>query len=104
MSSGSRRQSLSRSRRIGPAEPIRKRPTMTAQGQERSLTIHNVTPHFYPEIGGLEESVRRFGGWLVRRGHRVVVHSSSLSTSGTSLPAGGSIDGIEIRRYAPSRN
>jgi len=77
---------------------------MTAQGQERSLTIHNVTPHFYPEIGGLEESVRRFGGWLVRRGHRVVVHSSSLSTSGTSLPAGGSIDGIEIRRYAPSRN
>jgi len=33
---------------------------MTSKGPERSLTIHHVTPHFYPEIGGLEDSVRRF--------------------------------------------
>src|SRR5256886_16942727 len=101
MSSGSRRQSLSRSRRIGRAEPIRKRPTMTAQRRERSLTIHHVTPHFYPEIGGLEESVRRLGVWFVRRGHRVVVHTSSLAVSGNTLPTLDTIDGIEIRPSAP---
>src|SRR5437667_11052902 len=101
MSSGSRRQSLSRSRRIGRAEPIRKRPTMTAQRRERRLTIHHVTPHFYPEVGGLEDSVRRFGSWFVGRGHRVVVHTSSRTEAGESLPPRDSIDGIEIRRYPP---
>ena len=74
---------------------------MTAQRRERSLTIHHVTPHFYPEIGGLEESVRRLGVWFVRRGHRVVVHTSSLAVSGNTLPTLDSIDGIEIRRSAP---
>src|SRR2546429_9582440 len=101
MSSGSRRQSLSRSRRIGRAEPIRKRPTMTAQRRERSLTIHHVTPHLYQEIGGLEERVRRLGVWFVRRGHREVVHTTSSAVSGYHHSTQECITGISIRRTAP---
>src|SRR5436309_3013278 len=74
---------------------------MTSKGPERSLTIHHVAPHFYPEIGGLEDSVRRFSAWLVERGHHVVVHTSALTISGERLAPRDSIDGIEIRRYEP---
>ena len=74
---------------------------MTSKGPERSLTIHHVAPHFYPGIGGLEDSVRRFSAWLVERGHHVVVHTSALTISGERLAPRDSIDGIEIRRYEP---
>ena len=74
---------------------------MSTQAPKRSLSIHHVAPHFYPEIGGLEDSVRRIGAWFVRRGDHVVVHTSSLSLSGESLPARDAIDGIEVRRLAP---
>src|SRR5947207_15009264 len=68
---------------------------------ERSLTIHHVAPHFFPEIGGLEQSVGRYTAWLVRRGHRVTVHASALTTRGETLPRNGEMDGVSIRRYAP---
>src|SRR5438093_1405227 len=73
--------------------------TRSRRMAERRLTIHHVTPHFYPEVGGLEDSVRRFGSWFVGRGHRVVVHTSSQTEAGESLPPRDSIDGIEVRRY-----
>ena len=68
---------------------------------ERSLTIHHVAPHFFPEIGGLEQSVGRYTAWLVRRGHRVTVHASALTTRGETLPRNGEMDGVSIRRYPP---
>src|SRR5438552_1533890 len=60
--------------------PVERRP-MT----EQSLTIHHVTPHFYPEVGGVEDSLRHFGACLVPGGHRVIVHTPSLAASGESL-------------------
>jgi len=79
--------------------PVERRP-MT----EQSLTIHHVTPHFYPEVGGVEDSLRHFGAWLVQGGHRVIVHTSSLAASGETLAARGAIEGIEIQRYPPTSN
>lgn len=58
-----------------------------------------VTPHFHPEVGGLETSVRLLGGWLAERGHSVTIHTSALTTHREVLPPKDEIDGLTILRY-----
>lgn len=65
------------------------------------MRIHHVTPHFHPEVGGLEESVRRFALWQADRGDEVVVHTLSITSTGEPLPPADRIDGVTIRRYLP---
>ncbi len=65
------------------------------------MIIHHVTPHFHPEMGGLEESVARFATWQAQRGHVVLVHTSSVTTSGEQLPMNAHWEGVAIRRYIP---
>lgn len=65
------------------------------------MKIHYVTPHFHPEIGGVEDHVLRLGRHMVVEGHEVTVHTSRISLSGASLPQQETIDGIMIQRYTP---
>lgn len=65
------------------------------------MKIHHVTPYFHPEIGGLEESVKRFAEWQTNRGNEVVVHTLALTFSGERLPPEDQANGILVRRYAP---
>lgn len=65
----------------------------------RSLTIHQVAPHFAPETGGLEQSVARFANWLARAGHRVIVHTSATSLAGDPLPPFERVGDVEVVRY-----
>lgn len=65
------------------------------------MKIHHVVPHFHPEKGGVETSVLGLALQLVGRGHEVFVHTSRRTTSGESLPAVASHQGIRIRRYRP---
>lgn len=58
-----------------------------------------VTPHYHPEVGGLETSVRLLSEWLAVRGHAVAVHTSARATDGRVLPPRESLNGVEIRRY-----
>jgi len=67
-----------------------------------TMEIHHVTPHFYPEIGGLEDSVLRFATWQASRGWKVIVHTSSAAATGELLPPEGVVEGVRIRRYAPT--
>ena len=63
------------------------------------MRVHQVTPHFAPDRGGVERYVLRLGRFLVARGHEVVVHTSQRSQMGTILPERDEVDGIEVRRY-----
>jgi len=65
------------------------------------VKIHYVAPHFYPEIGGVEDHVLRLGRHMVVEGHEVTVHTSRIDLSGASLPQQDTIDGIMVRRYTP---
>jgi len=65
------------------------------------VKIHYVSPHFHPEIGGVEDHVLRLGRHMVVEGHEVTVHTSRISLTGTSLPQQDTIDGIMIQRYTP---
>jgi glycosyltransferase involved in cell wall biosynthesis len=60
------------------------------------------TSHFYPSLGGLEEHCLNIGTQLVRRGHELLV----ASTTATGLRATRSyrrfsINGIKVRRFIP---
>jgi len=65
------------------------------------MKIHHVMPHFYPEKGGVESNVLGLARHLTKRGHEVVVHTSSRPIAGTPLPPTETIEGIAIRRYRP---
>ncbi len=66
-----------------------------------NVNIHYVTPHFHPDIGGVEDHVLRLGKFMVGRGHEVTVHTSRLSSSGSQLPSTEDYHGIHIKRYSP---
>jgi glycosyltransferase involved in cell wall biosynthesis len=65
------------------------------------MRIHHVTPHFHPQVGGLEESVKRFARWQAERGNDVVVHTLAFTSTWNPLPFSDRIDGVTIRRYPP---
>ncbi len=65
------------------------------------MQIHHVTPHFYPEKGGVETNVLGLARYFVERGHEVVVHTSRRTLAGSVLPTDATLDGIRIRRYRP---
>ncbi|HEY5539552.1 MAG TPA: glycosyltransferase family 4 protein [Thermoplasmata archaeon] len=65
------------------------------------MEIHHVTPHFNPDIGGVEAHVLRLSQFLVSQGHVVVVHTSRRSYRGERLPEAGEVGGIRVRRYTP---
>src|SRR5436853_1248278 len=65
------------------------------------MRIHHVTPHFYPEKGGVETNVLGLAQYFVERGHEVVVHTSQRTLAGSILPAEATVEGIQIRRYRP---
>ena len=58
-----------------------------------------MTPHFHPEVGGLESAVRLLAVWLADRGHAVTVHTSARTTDGKVLPAADALGRVAIRRY-----
>lgn len=70
------------------------------QSDGPTMRIHHVTPHYAPEVGGLEDSVARFASWQARTGHHVVVHTSVVTTSGKSLPMEDRFHGVLVKRYA----
>lgn len=63
------------------------------------MRIHQVTPHFYPDRGGVERYVLRLGRFLEGRGHEVLVHTSRRSQTGEILPPEETVDGIRVLRY-----
>ncbi len=63
------------------------------------MRVAMVAPHFHPEIGGLETSVRLLAAWLVDRGHDVVVHTAATAADGRTLPPTDAVDGVVVRRY-----
>jgi glycosyltransferase involved in cell wall biosynthesis len=65
------------------------------------MRIHHVTPHFYPEKGGVETNVLGLARYFVERGHEVILHTSQRTLAGSALPAEATVDGIRIRRYRP---
>lgn len=58
-----------------------------------------VAPHYDPEVGGVESSVRLLAEWLAARDHAVTVHTSARAMDGRLLPSGGTLGGVGIRRY-----
>jgi glycosyltransferase involved in cell wall biosynthesis len=65
------------------------------------MRIHHVTPHFYPEKGGVETNVLGLARYFVGRGHEVIVHTSQRTLDGSILPMQATMDGIRIERYRP---
>ena len=65
------------------------------------MKIHYVAPHFFPDIGGVEEHLTRLASYMVGKGHEVTVHTSRVSTSGRIMPPQEDLEGILIRRYTP---
>lgn len=63
------------------------------------MKIAMVAPHYAPEVGGLESSVRLLAEWLAARGHAVSVRTSARATDGRTLGAQDSLGGVDIRRY-----
>jgi len=63
------------------------------------MRISMVAPHFDPEVGGVETSVRLLASWLVSRGHDVVVHTSARALDGRTLATRDTVDGVAVRRY-----
>ena len=63
------------------------------------MRIDHVTPHFLPDVGGVESHVHQLARYLLSRGHEVVVHTSQHSPRRTRLPPAEVIDGITVRRY-----
>jgi glycosyltransferase involved in cell wall biosynthesis len=62
------------------------------------MRIVQVSPWFYPHLGGVESHVRSLSRELVRRGHEVTVVSTRHRRD---VPSDETIDGIRIRRVAP---
>jgi len=65
------------------------------------VKIHYVAPHFYPDIGGVEDHLLRLGKYMIARGHEVTVHTSMESLSGLILPPQEDLQGLMVRRYKP---
>lgn len=63
------------------------------------MHIAMVAPHFHPEVGGLETSVRVLATWLARRGHDVTVHTSARTLDGRKLPETDHVDNVSIQRH-----
>lgn len=68
------------------------------------MKINWIAPHFYPETGGVETHVEQISNRLIKRGHEVVVHTSSVTVTKKMLPASGQLNDISIKRYKPSLN
>ena len=65
------------------------------------MKIIQVSPYFYPHIGGVETHVRCLSEKLIKRGHEVSVITSKLSGETAEHEV---IDGIEIYRIKPLLN
>ncbi|UCE37024.1 MAG: glycosyltransferase family 4 protein [Thermoplasmata archaeon] len=66
------------------------------------MKINWVAPHFYPETGGVETHVEQISNRLIKRGHEVVVHTSSHTVTNKELPKTGKLGDIQIKRYKPT--
>lgn len=88
---------------LGIRGPVQDPPRLegSTRPREAQMRIHHVTPYFHPEIGGLEESVKRFAAWQAERGNQVVVHTLAFTSTWDPLLASDQIDGVTIRRYPP---
>ena len=60
------------------------------------MNIAVITEYFHPAIGGINTHVFESARRMVRRGHRVTVHTCRYDPS---LAARDRIDGIGVRRY-----
>ncbi len=64
------------------------------------MKIVLVTPHFYPNIGGIENDIYDTAQGLIRKGHDVTVITSNLvKFKQAKLPDEELIDGIKVRRF-----
>src|SRR5205809_3420566 len=87
-----------------PHRPREPNPAERRPMTEQSLTIHHVTPHFNPEVGGVEDILRHLEPWLVKGGDRVIVATSLLIASGETLAAVEGIHEFNIHNNRPNRN
>ena len=62
------------------------------------MRIIQITPRYFPNMGGVEEVVQKISETLVNRGVQVVVFSVDR-TSG--LPRGENIEGVLVKRFVP---
>src|SRR2546422_1935932 len=62
------------------------------------MKIAQVTPWFFPHLGGVESHVRSLSRELATRGHQVTVVTSRHDPS---LPAAESLDGFRVVRVKP---
>lgn len=68
----------------------------TAPLPKRSLRVAQISPRFYPYIGGVERHVQQIGLELVARGVQVDVYTTDPSGR---LPRVDAIDGMVVRRF-----
>ena len=68
----------------------------------RQLKIAQITPYYYPSIGGVEKVVQIISEGLVERGHLVDVLTTSRNHKGEASitnPATENINGVNVFRY-----
>jgi glycosyltransferase involved in cell wall biosynthesis len=65
------------------------------------MRVIQVTPRYFPSVGGVEEVVRKISETLVERGVQVVVFSVDRSSN---VAAFGNIGGVTVKRFAPLFN
>ena len=62
------------------------------------LRILQITPRYYPNIGGVEELVKRISEMLVANGLSVTVYTADLNPT---LPRVQEINGVFVKRFKP---
>lgn len=66
----------------------------------RKMNIAQITPYFYPAVGGIEKATLETSKRLVKKGHRVTVYTSkSKFHEFNTLKDEENIEGIRIRRF-----
>lgn len=63
------------------------------------MKIAQITPFFYPVIGGLETHVLNLSTYLIKRGHKVTVFTSDKSRRGVIPRKEECINGITVKRF-----
>lgn len=64
------------------------------------LKIAQITPYFYPALGGIEKATYETARRLVKKGHRVTVYTSKSNFNKfNTLPSEERIEGIIIKRF-----
>ncbi len=66
----------------------------------KKLSIAQITPYFYPALGGIERTTYEISKRLVERGHKVTVYTSKSKFSEFNVLLDEEvIDGIKVKRF-----